>query len=96
MEMWVQASDFEGGMTVSGPSSSRMTRRRGAGGFSWYWYTPGVEALMNFPEAIWRSALTCSAAERATATMVFQDSICGVASELATIYQMSGQVGRCK
>jgi len=33
----IQASDFEGGMTVSGPSSSRMTRRRGAGGFSWYW-----------------------------------------------------------
>ena len=31
--------------------------------------TPGVEALINFPEAIWRSALTCSAAERATGTM---------------------------
>jgi hypothetical protein len=37
MEMWVQASEFEGGMTVSGPSRSRITRRRDEGEFSWYW-----------------------------------------------------------
>ena len=29
-----QASDFEGGMTVSGPSRSRMTRRLDTGEFS--------------------------------------------------------------
>jgi hypothetical protein len=61
--------EFEGGMTVSGPSSSRMMRRRDAGEISWYWETPGVEALINFPDAIWRSALICSAAERETGTM---------------------------
>jgi len=33
----IQASEFDGGMTVSGPSKSRMMRRRGPGVFSWYW-----------------------------------------------------------
>ena len=32
-----QASALEGGMTVSGPPRSRMTRPLGTGGFSWYW-----------------------------------------------------------
>jgi hypothetical protein len=34
MEMWVQASEFDGGMTVSGPSRSCMMRRRDAGEIS--------------------------------------------------------------
>ena len=33
------------------------------------WYTPGREALRNFPEACCRNALICSAAERDTGTI---------------------------
>ena len=37
MTRGIQASDLEGGMTVSGPSRSRMTRPLGTDWFSWYW-----------------------------------------------------------
>ena len=59
-------------MTVSGPPKSRMMRLRGVGCVSLYWYMPCVEALMNLPDAIWRSAFTCSAADRDTGTIYLE------------------------
>jgi hypothetical protein len=35
MDIRFQASEFEGGMTISGPPKPRMTRPLGADEFSW-------------------------------------------------------------
>src|SRR5713226_10325259 len=57
---------------LSMPRNARPAR--GAGADSWNWYTPGYDALMNFPDACCRSALIWSAAERDTGTVYSADS----------------------